>query len=903
MHGILVELFLDLLEVNIVAAVIIIVLGLFAGKLRKRYGAGWMKAVWILLAVRLLIPYNFSIMSLAGISFMGTGPQGSIPASETGVNADIASMPVSTDDKELQNTSDSIGQNTTLQNHIGQTMNGESTKEKESTVIPAEKQTITDGAISDEKSMRVRKFTSIFPPAGFRYAYVEILTRIWIMGVAVCVIYTVVGYLMFLGKYQKSLCPVEDERLKEVIFRTGNGVPAFQCKEISSPMLIGIMNPMLVIPPIQKRWTAAEIELIVAHEFCHYRKKDLLLKLLMTLVCCVNWMNPAVYYMRKQFFYNIELACDETILRGRDLEERTLYARMMLSFAGAGNRISAFSSSFLGDKEQLKGRIDNMFDSKTKKRGFVSAVMVCIAFPIMGLVVSCGYQTDDTAQTDTNISETASTEIESEKETGTDSQTAVGQSDIDSFDYNNEYNEIIRVYKNDVYLAKENGIYYIKDGQGEGALLYQDGYRLRRGMEIDQNYLYFCGSAPGSDEFGATIYRMDLDTQEVVDALAAFSQKFESLYNISIYEGKLYAASDYGSRIGFELDPNGGIVRQLDERADDFLYKEYNDYVELEWKMNWDTEYDSEEYWNLAKQLEEKYIAAMDVASCKKLLNGSQVVSKYKNEAMRSFYLKKEDGSYELLCDTSFFPPIIAESGMYYFDERNRIWYVDYETRQPELVYENQSREWSEVNMINYDADYLYAVQGRTIGYDAEGYRVAEMYLIRIPRAGGDTQKVYRFENPDEYPEIGGSWYGHCAVYHSKKMYLEQLGVIDLDPDANGMQRINAGEPCEDAVEMRQTVETFAAAYFENDETVLRSLLTEDFAGTADLYPYPENAAQITENYLAGLPDDNIEIGVTCPLIYEFSGHAESDGAYVYLSMEVTRTEDGFRVRSYGLEQ
>lgn len=120
---------------------------------------------------------------------------------------------------------------------------------------------------------------------------------------------------------------------------------------------------------------------------------------------------------------------------------------------------------------------------------------------------------------------------------------------------------------------------------GDGELLYQDDYRLRRGMEIDRNFLYFCGSVPGGDEYEATIYRMNLDTREIVDVLAAFSQKFESLYDIPIYEGNLYVAYNNGSRIGFELNQDGGISRQLDENADDFLYRECNDYVALQWKI------------------------------------------------------------------------------------------------------------------------------------------------------------------------------------------------------------------------------------------------------------------------------------------------------------------------------
>lgn len=897
MREVLAGLFFDLLEVNIVSAVIILFLSFFAKKLRKRYGAGWMKIIWILLAVRLLIPYNFSIVPLAGISFAGPASSdiqndedSAVVHSVSDTDTDKSNISSAADDGSQQDVSVGIGQNMIAQNHASQINHGQPSKE--SAEDPAVQKTLTDQIFSG------KKFSG---GTGMRYTYVEILSAVWILGMFVCMFNAVAGYAMFLRKYQQSLCPVTDDRIREVISKAGLCIAVCQSRQITSPMLVGIVHPKLVIPSAQKQWTATELELVVEHELCHYRNRDLLSKLLMTIACCVNWINPAVYLMRKQFFYDIELACDEAALRGRDLEERELYARLMLFFAGnrtARDKSSVLSGSFLEDKIQLKGRIDNMFDQGIKKRGFVVAAVICIAFPVMGLVVSCGYQAEETVLSDINISESVLAESESgEKEPDTYSQNPLDPEE--RFDYNNEYNKIARIYKNDVYLARENGIYYIKDGMGDGELLYQDNYRLRRGMEIDRNFLYFCGSVPGGDEYEATIYRLNLDTHEIVDVLAEFGQKFESLYYISIYKGNLYAAYDNGSRIGFEMNQDGGIVRQLDENADDFLYRECNDYVEMQWKMYQDTEYDSEEYWILAKQLAQKYMPDMDVGACKKLLNGSQIVSKYKNEAERSFYVEKEDGTYEPLCDANYFSTIIAESGMYYKDERNRIWYVDFATRQSEVFYENPSRELYEIELVNYDAAYVYATQERNIGYMADGYGVTETYLIRIPRAGGGAQKVYRFENPT-IPSRG--LYNHCAVYDGR-MYLEQQGSITLDPDANDMQRINNNEPCEDAIEMRRVVETFADAYFENDESVLRSFLSDDFTGTADLYSDPENAAQIRENNLAGLPDDNIENGVTCWLSYEFSGHVEADGAYAYLGMEVTKTPKGFRIKSYGLEQ
>ena len=55
--------FLNVLESNIVVSVAFLLLYLFSGRLRRRYGAGWMKLAWIILAVRLAIPYNFSLPS------------------------------------------------------------------------------------------------------------------------------------------------------------------------------------------------------------------------------------------------------------------------------------------------------------------------------------------------------------------------------------------------------------------------------------------------------------------------------------------------------------------------------------------------------------------------------------------------------------------------------------------------------------------------------------------------------------------------------------------------------------------------------------------------------------------------------------------------------------------------
>ena len=133
-------------------------------------------------------------------------------------------------------------------------------------------------------------------------------------------------------------------------------------------------------------------------------------------------------------------------------------------------------------------------------------------------------------------------------------------------------------------------------------------------------------------------------------------------------------------------------------------------------------------------------------------------------------------------------------------------------------------------------------------------------------------------------------------------MFFEDHETITLDPDANGMGPENNGEPSKDGATMRQVVETFAKAYFQNDEETLRGYLAEGFEGNPVFYPYPQQAGEMEGQYIAGVPEGDVPVGVICYVSYEFSGNAETEDAYSYLSMEMEKTGQGWKVLSYGLE-
>lgn len=82
----------------------------------------------------------------------------------------------------------------------------------------------------------------------------------------------------------------------------------------------------------------------------------------------------------------------------------------------------------------------------------------------------------------------------------------------------------------------------------------------------------------------------------------------------------------------------------------------------------------------------------------------------------------------------------------------------------------------------------------------------------------------------------------------------------------------------------------------------MKAYLSEGYEGGMDLYPYPEQAEQVEELFISGLPDGELDVGVICFVSYEFSGNAETDGSLSYLSIEMEKTGQGWRVLSYGLE-
>lgn len=150
--------------------------------------------------------------------------------------------------------------------------------------------------------------------------------------------------------------------------------------EIDSPLTYGIFFPVILFPK-QTDWADKEsMKLILEHEAAHIRHLDALKKLCLTVSCVCHWFNPLVWLMAALACRDMELACDEAVVRAVGGENRKLYADLLVELeakrAGIHLLTSGFGQSF------MRERIFHIM--KKKEKSSLTGILLSLA-----MVISC----------------------------------------------------------------------------------------------------------------------------------------------------------------------------------------------------------------------------------------------------------------------------------------------------------------------------------------------------------------------------------------------------------------------------------------------------------------------------------------------------------------------------------
>lgn len=205
------------------------------------------------------------------------------------------------------------------------------------------------------------------PGSGPERTWVPILSRIWIVGFGMMLVYVLISYLLLKQKVATSI-PI------------GNGIK--RSEFVDTPFVLGLIRPVIYLPA---RMDAEYVPYVIAHERAHIRRHDHWWKPLGYLLLSIYWFNPVLWIAYILLCRDIEAACDEKVIRDMPIDGRRAYSTALLNCSVQRSRIAACPLAFgeVGVKERIKGVMNY------KKPAF----WVVVTALIMGCVIAVCFLT------------------------------------------------------------------------------------------------------------------------------------------------------------------------------------------------------------------------------------------------------------------------------------------------------------------------------------------------------------------------------------------------------------------------------------------------------------------------------------------------------------------------------
>ena len=167
--------------------------------------------------------------------------------------------------------------------------------------------------------------------------------------------------------------------------------PLYKSGIAGVPMLIGLFRPYILIPDseIQEQ----NLRHILMHELTHYKRRDGFYKWLVQIVVCIHWFNPFIYFTAREIDKACELSCDEAVLRRLNRSERRDYGEMLLTSLQCGidapNRVITLPLS--KDGRLLKTRLDSIMNFRRIGTGGIIISLLLTGCIGMGAIFSGAY--------------------------------------------------------------------------------------------------------------------------------------------------------------------------------------------------------------------------------------------------------------------------------------------------------------------------------------------------------------------------------------------------------------------------------------------------------------------------------------------------------------------------------
>ena len=198
--------------------------------------------------------------------------------------------------------------------------------------------------------------------------YIEIGAYFWILGIMILLIYSLVSGILLKRQLRSA------ELIEQNIF---------EAKNLKTPFVLGLLRPKIYLPV---GFNDKERSYILLHEQTHINRKDHIIKVLAFLVLSVHWFNPFVWIAFMLMSMDMELSCDERVLKEMNEDIKKPYANSLLSLA-TGRHILNGSPLAFGEGN-VKGRIKNVLNYRKPPFWIIVFALAIAAVVSIGLLTN-----------------------------------------------------------------------------------------------------------------------------------------------------------------------------------------------------------------------------------------------------------------------------------------------------------------------------------------------------------------------------------------------------------------------------------------------------------------------------------------------------------------------------------
>lgn len=216
---------------------------------------------------------------------------------------------------------------------------------------------------------------------GTRYSHKAVLRQerewvsagsmIWAAGVAVLLGYSLVSYALLRRRLRQAVRIQED---------------VYESDRISTPFLLGFLDSRIYLPmglgPEEKAH-------VLAHELVHLKRGDYLVKMVTWLTLSLHWFNPLVWLAYSLMVRDMEMSCDESVIRRLGKESKKAYSQTLLAISGAsagssGRKLLPKAPLSFGE-EDIRSRVKNILAYRSVKVG--TGVLLVLLLAAAGVVL------------------------------------------------------------------------------------------------------------------------------------------------------------------------------------------------------------------------------------------------------------------------------------------------------------------------------------------------------------------------------------------------------------------------------------------------------------------------------------------------------------------------------------